>query len=404
MERDFIKQTLKNWREETPDKVKRAVQVAFAKLPASKTRSRRAWTAVIAACLCFMTVMFITPVGGYALAAIQSVFGLFAEDRYANPELNQIVTELDQSAQTPTQQEVDRVGDAQAISAKIDGVFYDGTQLVVSYSIQGRKDFDAAYTPSPEELATMSALESNMALISEGNEDGIAAVREKVAAGQPAGWRAYDVFINDGTYTNDGIDVPASTDDYFYSGDQKVGIRFYNLTDELKQRDTLVLDIGFTVWETSYYFDGSKEYYSSKKCESQTVEVSAIKTAAIQAEGEGTFETYMAQAQLSVSSAFISAKVKLTPVGSASEQKEWLGNYKSEFDIGMNPVSYYILDADGNVIAENAAGGSIVTKGDCAVMELRFAAVKDLPGQLILRPIFVDGMTADNQDIYITLP
>lgn len=409
MERDNIKAAMKNWNEPTPSMVTSATQDALDKLPEFKSYARRKSgiprkAPLIAACACLLlTIMFFTPLGGIALAAIQNTFSYFT-NRYNNDEQNQIFINLNEQGEQTSPPHVENASAAQDISAFVDGIYFDGSQLVLSYIIQGKANFDAAYQPTEQELALMRVLGPNEAVMLDFPEDmqeEWATLEQKRQNGQPVGWRSYDVSIGDHAYTDDGISVPPDADDHIWRGNEKVGVRFYNLQESLKERETLTLDVTFSINETRYYFDGEKEYVFFTRETQETVRVSAKKQKALKLAGSGSFDAYQAEASVTLSAVFTSVRIEVTPLGSTAVKKEWLSHYSSENDLQGVPLQYALYDENNNLLAENIM--DTWGTGDSSILiSGRISALNVLPSRLILMPVYVDGTLGEAESILIS--
>lgn len=409
MERDIIKAAMKNWNEPTPSMITSATQDALHKLPESKSYTRRKSgiprkAPMIAACACLLlTIMFFTPLGGIALAAIQNTFSFFT-NRYNNDEQNQIFINLNEQGEQTNPQPVESASAAQDVSAFVDGIYFDGSQLVLSYIIQGKANFDAAYQPTEPELALMRVLGPNEAVVLDFPEDiqeEWAILEQKRQNGQPVGWRSYDVSIGDHAYTDDGISVSPDADDHIWRGNEKVGVRFYNLQESLKEREALTLDVTFSINETRYYFDGEKEYVFFTREAQETVRVSAKKQKALTLAGNGSFDVYQAEASVTLSTVFTSICVEVTPLGSNVVKQAWLNHYSSENDLQEVPLQYALYDENNNLLVENIM--DTWRTGDSSILITgRISALTSLPSRLTLIPVYADGTLHKKECIMIS--
>jgi hypothetical protein len=155
--------------------------------------------------------------------------------------------------------------------AGINSAYYDGQSLLVAYSIQNGNRAEK-FVPSKEMLAKMSLVDPQLGIMAESDDEALL-MKEWIAAkesGTAIGIVRYFVSPSDHTVTDDGIDLPPSTENQMEGEGNTVHyIREYENPLPEEARDREHLNISFRLYQgASYlYFDGQNTYACSENME-----------------------------------------------------------------------------------------------------------------------------------------
>ncbi|MGI6688245.1 MAG: DUF4179 domain-containing protein [Christensenellales bacterium] len=152
-------------------------------------------------------------------------------------------------------------------TAGISNAYYDGQSLLVAFTIQNAQRTEV-FTPTADELSAMEK-DNNPPIIAISNpelEGPAIQWNAAVQEGRPFGYVSYAISASDHTLTDNGIDLPPSTDSLSEEQGALHIIREYEspLPEAAQNRD--VLRILIRLHQTAYYryFDGKDVYTASK--------------------------------------------------------------------------------------------------------------------------------------------
>lgn len=193
--------------------------------------------------------------------------------------------------------------------AGINSTYYDGQSLLVGYSIQNGRRVER-FVPSEEMLAKMSLLDPQLGMMAESDDEALL-MKELIAAkerGTAMGIVRYSVSPSDHTVTDDGIDLPPSTEDQRKGGGNTVHyIREYEnpLPEEARDREYLNIQIRLYQGVSYLYFDGRNTYAYSENAEIDPMQATAWRADAKVRRfgGEGEYNGYPVSFEASVSAA-----------------------------------------------------------------------------------------------------
>ena len=147
------------------------------------------------------------------------------------------------------------------VIASINNAYFDGETLMVAYSIQGAQRLEA-FTPDEallnqmEPFAYLPTWETSQ---DAEREALLAQWQAALESHTPMGLIQWSVYPSDYTTTDDGIDLPPSSEDYREGeGGTVYAIREYEvpLPEKVVGRDRLLLRIGLYRSVTYWYWDG----------------------------------------------------------------------------------------------------------------------------------------------------
>ncbi len=262
--------------------------------------------------------------------------------------------------------------------AGINSAYYDGQSLIVAYSIQNGRRVER-FVPSEEMLANMSLVDPQLGIMAENEEEALM-MKEWIAAkdsGAAMGIVRYSVSPGDHTVTDDGLDLPPSTENQMEGEENAVHyIREYEnpLPEEARERE--YLNIQFRLYQgASYlYFDGKNTYaYSEKNTELEPMRATVWRADAEvrHFKGEGEYNGCPISVEASVSAA--AARVTVTMDGGifpALPEDTW-------YDL-------LLMDESGNEY--RTRDGS---DGNVKQMSVSFDGTGKLPDSLTLRILLV---------------
>lgn len=200
--------------------------------------------------------------------------------------------------------------------ASINSVYYDGQSLLVAYSIQNGRRVEK-FVPSEEMLLKMSLLDPRLGMMAESEEESllmeewIAAKDSKTAMGIVR----YSISPSDHTITDDGIDLPPSTENQMEGEENTVHyIREYEnpLPDGARNLEYLNIRLRLYQSATYLYFDGKNTYTFSETMEFTPLQATVWREDAEMRRfrGEGKYNGNPVSVEASVSAA--DARVTIT--------------------------------------------------------------------------------------------
>lgn len=183
------------------------------------------------------------------------IFELFGktDERYA-----QLAPQAVLEQTSPVNVSSPELGD---VIAAINNAYYDGETLMVAYSIQGARRLEA-FTPDEALLNQMEPFAYLPGWDASQDAERAALLAQwqtALKAHTPMGLVQWSVYPSDHTTTDDGVDLPPSSEDYREGENGTVyAIREYEmpLPDEVLGRDRLLLRIGLYRSVTYWYWDG----------------------------------------------------------------------------------------------------------------------------------------------------
>ena len=261
--------------------------------------------------------------------------------------------------------------------AGINSAYYDGQSLLVTYSIQNGNRLER-FIPNDETLAKMTLVDSQLGMMA-GNEEEAVIMKEWIVAkesGTAMGIERYSVSPSDHTVTDDGIDLPSSTENQMEGKENTVHyIREYEnpLPEEARDREYLNIQIRLSQGVSYLYFDGRNTYAYSENVELDPMQATAwrIDAEVRRFSGEGEYNGYPVSVEASVSAA--TARVTAT------------------MDSGIFPALpedtwYDIILLDESGTEYRAREGS---DGNVKQMSVSFDGTGKLPESLTLRIMLV---------------
>ena len=215
--------------------------------------------------LCAIIIISLALCGAVAEVLGINVFELFGQNDNRFKELAPKAVLNEEAPVTVTSPDL---GEA---VAGINSVYYDGQSLLVAYSIQNGRRVER-FVPSEEMLLKMSLLDPRLGMMAESEEESllmeewIAAKESKTAMGIVR----YSISPSDHTITDDGIDLPPSTENQMEGEENTVHyIREYENPLPDGARNLEYLDIRLRLYQsaTYLYFDGKNTYTYSETME-----------------------------------------------------------------------------------------------------------------------------------------
>ena len=215
--------------------------------------------------LCAIIIISLALCGAVAEVLGINVFELFGQNDHRFKELAPKAVLNEEAPVTVTSPDL---GEA---VAGINSVYYDGQSLLVAYSIQNGRRAER-FVPSKEMLLKMSLLDPRLGMMAESEEESllmeewIAAKESKTAMGIVR----YSISPSDHTITDDGIDLPPSTENQMEGEENTVHyIREYENPLPDGARNLEYLDIRLRLYQsaTYLYFDGKNTYTYSETME-----------------------------------------------------------------------------------------------------------------------------------------
>ena len=215
--------------------------------------------------LCAIIIISLALCGAVAEVLGINVFELFGQNDNRFKELAPKAVLNEEAPVTVTSPDL---GEA---VAGINSVYYDGQSLLVAYSIQNGRRVER-FIPSEEMLLKMSLLDPRLGMMAESEEESllmeewIAAKESKTAMGIVR----YSISPSDHTITDDGIDLPPSTENQMEGEENTVHyIREYENPLPDGARNLEYLDIRLRLYQsaTYLYFDGKNTYTYSETME-----------------------------------------------------------------------------------------------------------------------------------------
>ena len=261
--------------------------------------------------------------------------------------------------------------------AGINSAYYDGQSLLVAYSIQNGRRAER-FVPSKEMLAKMSLVDPQLGIMAESDDEALL-MKEWIAAkesGTAIGIVRYFVSPSDHTVTDDGIDLPPSTENQMEGEGNTVHyIREYENPLPEEARDREHLNISFRLYQgASYlYFDGQNTYTYSENIELAPMRATAWRADAEirRFKGVGSHNGNPVSVEVSVSAA--TARVMATMDGGV-------------FPALAEDTWYDLILLDENGTEYRAREGS---DGNVKQMNVSFDGAGKLPENLTLRILLV---------------
>lgn len=260
--------------------------------------------------LCAIIIISLALCGAVAEVLGINVFELFGQNDNRFKELAPKAVLNEEAPVTVTSSDL---GEA---VAGINSVYYDGQSLLVAYSIQNGRRAER-FVPSKEMLLKMSLLDPRLGMMAESEEESllmeewIAAKESKTAMGIVR----YSISPSDHTITDDGIDLPPSTENQMEGEENTVHyIREYENPLPDGARNLEYLDIRLRLYQsaTYLYFDGKNTYTYSETMEFTPLQATVWREDAEMRRfrGEGKYNGHPVSVEASVSAA--AARVTIT--------------------------------------------------------------------------------------------
>lgn len=215
--------------------------------------------------LCAIIIISLALCGAVAEVLGINVFELFGQNDNRFKELAPKAVLNEEAPVTVTSPDL---GEA---VAGINSVYYDGQSLLVAYSIQNGRRAER-FVPSEEMLLKMSLLDPRLGMMAESEEESML-MKEWIAAKESKtamGIVRYSISPSDHTITDDGIDLPPSTENQMEGEENTVHyIREYENPLPDGARNLEYLDIRLRLYQsaTYLYFDGKNTYTYSETME-----------------------------------------------------------------------------------------------------------------------------------------
>lgn len=202
-------------------------------------------------------------------------------------------------------------------AAVISSAYYDGTSLLVAFTIGNAQRMEV-YTPTAEQLAAM-AKDINppiVAIIHPEIEGPAIQWNQAIKEGKPFGYVTYAISPSDHTLTADGIDLPPSSENsQADEGGTLHTIREYEspLPDAAQNHDMLRIQIALSQMATYRYFDGNDVYTASthQKLDPMTASIWRADAEVLRFEAEGSYLGHPVTAKVTASAAAAQVKLKM---------------------------------------------------------------------------------------------
>lgn len=260
--------------------------------------------------LCAIIIISLALCGAVAEVLGINVFELFGQNDNRFKELAPKAVLNEEAPVTVTSPDL---GEA---VAGINSVYYDGQSLLVAYSIQNGRRAER-FVPSEEMLLKMSLLDPRLGMMAESEEESML-MKEWIAAKESKtamGIVRYSISPSDHTITDDGIDLPPSTENQMEGEENTVHyIREYENPLPDGARNLEYLDIRLRLYQsaTYLYFDGKNTYTYSETMEFTPLQATVWRKDAEMRRfrGEGKYNGHPVSVEASVSAA--AARVTIT--------------------------------------------------------------------------------------------
>lgn len=260
--------------------------------------------------LCAIIIISLVLCGAVAEVLGINVFELFGQNDHRFKELAPKAVLNEEAPVTVTSPDL---GEA---VAGINSVYYDGQSLLVAYSIQNGRRAEK-FVPSEEMLAKMSLLDPRLGMMAESEEESML-MKEWIAAkdsGTAMGIVIYSISPSDHTITDDGLDLPPSTENQMEGEENTVHyIREYENPLPNGARNLEYLNIQLRLYQsaTYLYFDGKNSYTYAETMEFTPLQATVWREDAemLRFRGEGKYNGNPVSVEASVSAA--AARVTIT--------------------------------------------------------------------------------------------
>lgn len=260
--------------------------------------------------LCAIIIISLALCGAVAEVLGINVFELFGQNDHRFKELAPKAVLNEEAPVTVTSPDL---GEA---VAGINSVYYDGQSLLVAYSIQNGRRAEK-FVPSEEMLAKMSLLDPRLGMMAESEEESML-MKEWIAAkdsGTAMGIVIYSISPSDHTITDDGLDLPPSTENQMEGEENTVHyIREYENPLPNGARNLEYLNIQLRLYQsaTYLYFDGKNSYTYAETMEFTPLQATVWREDAemLRFRGEGKYNGNPVSVEASVSAA--AARVTIT--------------------------------------------------------------------------------------------
>ncbi len=206
----------------------------------------------------------------------------------------------------------------EASTAAITSAYYDGQSLMVGYLIENGNRLEA-FTPTADQLSRMEK-DSNppIIMITDPQTEGlIRQWNEAVQASKPFGFIQRSLSVSDHTTTNDGLDLPASSENQQPGDGQTLyALREYEspLPQAAQNQELLKIEIGLGKALVYRYFDGKTAYIRHERQDLEPLKAFVWRADAKtrQYEGEGVFLERPVKANATVSAAYAQVTLRMT--------------------------------------------------------------------------------------------
>lgn len=258
--------------------------------------------------------------------------------------------------------------------AAINSAYYDGTSLIVGYTIRNSSRMEE-YLPDETLAAAMTQMDNNLVWAADNDEEGelITAWVQAREEGRKAGLVQYHVWPSDHTETDDGIDISPRTEETRTGEDGlEYTMREYNtpLTEELRNLDQLTVNIRLYRTEEYLYFDGEKTW-TLQKTEPAGVMRAVVQKTGAEApvfSGTGTYKGTDFSASVTASASSAALDIHFSELLPQLPEDHW--------------YAFYLTDETGTVLFQNEGWDDEKKEGT-----ITFEGTGKVPQELSLRII-----------------
>lgn len=282
--------------------------------------------------------------------------------------------------------------------------YYDGEQIILSYSLTGNNRADFGFGPGHEKFSELQPTDGLMIDFErELTPEDYQTMQSKLASEGRVGFIVKDMYVGDHLRLADGTDLPERNDIQI-----EHGYYYAQLAQPLPEaaRNVESLDIAFRVKQstTYYYRDQTGEYYLFEPVRNDDIVFTVPRSTEEIAWYDGGYSdsVYEAQAEVKVSPINVWVKIAMTV------PEIWDLDWNSIDELRAQGIDYlydYQLVADGEVYPihlqedwtdSTEASTHVTYQGECAV------ALEDVKN-LSLRPVYALRGEAEEEEISLII-
>ena len=334
--------------------------------------------------------------GSAAVAAGINLFEIYSRE---SPKLGRLAGQSELNKPESVIIETEQLG---TVTAAVTNAYYDGTDLILGYSIDGGSGI-REYTPTAEELAGKKLKEENIEYIflnhgffpTAEQEAEAAAFAQKIAQGGSGGLALYQVKAGT-TWTDDGIVIAGGTrDDWAGEGPTRYCLNEYDspIDPAVCGRDVLNVSIELNMSASYYYYEDGRMYFlRGKDVELGRMTASVPRTDSIR-------QSYSAEAEFDGTK--VAGKATVTPVYGRIEltAEDMMFVRGSARKAGRRELEhkFVVTDSEGNILQGVSYGMAADLR--TAQITIEGDGGRELPDELNVYFLWWNGFQSDHDVI-----